>query len=66
MMHYVLPLLMLVGVVLLVIGYRRNSRNLLAIAAVCLFVGVGTDEVASFKRGFTRGLSDGWHAGDTK
>jgi hypothetical protein len=66
MMHYVLPFLLLVGVVLLVIGYRRNSRSLLALSAICLFISVGTDEVADAKRAVARGFAAGLHAADSK
>jgi len=49
-------LLEIVGLILLVLGYRRNNRNLLLAAALCLWIGAGVND-------FVRGFLDGAHAG---
>lgn len=48
-------LLEIIGLVLLVIGYRKNNRNLLLAAAICLWLGAGVND-------FVRGLIDGYGA----
>jgi hypothetical protein len=45
--------LLAVGVICLVIGYRRNSRNILLVAALVLFAAAGL-------RGFVDGFVDGY------
>lgn len=49
-------LLEIIGLILLILGYRRNNRNLLLAAALCLWVGAGVDD-------FVRGFMDGVNAG---
>jgi len=49
-------LLEITGLVLLVLGYRRNNRNLLLAAALCLWIGGGIND-------FARGFLDGANAG---
>lgn len=49
-------LLEIIGLVLLVLGYRRNNRNLLLAAALCLWIGAGVND-------FVRGFLDGAQAG---
>ena len=51
-MSYVEIVLLLVGICLLVLGYRRNSRNVLLVAALLLLA-------AGTFRGFTQGFLDG-------
>ena len=48
-------LLQLVGLILLVIGYRTSNRNMLLAAAFILWTGSGVPDLV-------RGFSDGWHA----
>jgi hypothetical protein len=46
----------IVGLILLVLGYRRNNRNLLLAAALCLWIGAGVND---FVRGFMDAASAG-------
>lgn len=53
-MYYVPVVLFALGAALLVVGYRRNRRNLLAASALLLFLsGVGDDFAAGFRDGVT-------------
>lgn len=42
------------GLILLVIGYRKNNRKLLLAAALCLWFGAGVED---FVHGVTEGAS---------
>lgn len=52
-MYYLSIFLFVVGLVVLVIGYRSNKRNLLLLAAILLFLcGTLGDFVQGFHEGF--------------
>lgn len=55
-MIYVVAALFVIGVVLLVIGYRRSHRNLLLSGATVLFASA---VVQPFIQGFIQGFHDG-------
>ena len=55
-MDYIEAALFIVGVVALVIGYRKNQRNVLLSAAIILFL-AGT--VGDFAEGFQQGFGTG-------
>jgi hypothetical protein len=46
-------LVQLVGVILLVLGFRKSNRNMLLGAALCLWIGAGMNEMVP---GFIAGL----------
>lgn len=50
---------LVVGLVALVLGYRKNNRNVLAAAAVLLLVAGGAED---FVNGFQEGVSGGQSA----
>lgn len=52
-MYYVAIASLVVGLVALIVGYRKNNRNLLAISAALLLVAGGAEDFAS---GFQSGL----------
>lgn len=54
-MYYFELALFVIGLLLLVVGYRRNHRNLLLCAAITLFLS-GT--VGSMAEGFREGYSE--------
>jgi hypothetical protein len=54
--------LLLIGVVLFTLGYRKNARNQMLLGTILLVVGAG---VAEFARGFGEGFSDGYNSGLT-
>lgn len=56
-MKYIELVLLIVGVVVSAIGYRKNHRNVLLFAAIILFL-AGT--VGNFAHGFREGFSAGW------
>jgi hypothetical protein len=57
-MFLIESLLFILGLVLLVVGYRKNDRNvLLAAAVVLLLVGGLSDFVSGFHQGFMMGRS---------
>lgn len=56
-MEYIEIALFIVGVVVLVIGYRKNHRNVLLSAAVILVLAC---TVGDFAHGFQEGFSAGW------
>lgn len=57
-MYYLEIALFIAGLVVLVVGYRRNQRNLLFIAAILLFlVGVLGGFVEGFEDGFNQAQS---------
>jgi hypothetical protein len=58
-MTYIEIVLLFVGVVTLVIGYRKHHRNLLLSAAVVLFL---AGAIGHFVRGFNDGFNAGWHS----
>jgi len=47
-------LLEIIGLVLLILGYRRNNRKLMLAAALCLWLGAG---MSDFMRGFLDGVN---------
>ena len=54
-MYYVAIALLVIGALLLVIGYRKNSRNMLVLSALLLLLsGSAEDLVAGFQEGFNR------------
>lgn len=55
-MIYLVVLLFIIGIVLLVVGYRKNSRNLLLAGAIVLFVSA---TVQPFSQGFAEGFREG-------
>jgi hypothetical protein len=45
--------LLFIGIVALIIGYRKNSRNILVMAAIVLFLSAGlNDLINGFNEGF--------------
>lgn len=56
MADFIAYTLEIIGLVLLVLGYRRNNRNLLLAAALCLWIGAGVND---FARGFMDGVNGG-------
>ncbi len=54
-MHYLEIVMFVVGVVLLVYGYRKNNRNILLTAAITLFVSAG---IESFAAGVSEGIAE--------
>lgn len=53
-MYWIGPILALVGLALLVYGFHKNSRGLLALAGVTLFLaGTMTDFIDGFVKGFS-------------
>jgi|ThiBiot_300_plan_2_1041538.scaffolds.fasta_scaffold03885_3 hypothetical protein len=56
-MRYLELALLFVGLVTVVVGYRKNHRNLMLCAAVALFL-AGT--VGDFSHGFHDGFNAGW------
>ncbi|MGC1548034.1 MAG: hypothetical protein WA777_05855 [Rhodanobacter sp.] len=55
-MTYIQLGLMLVGVITLVVGYRKSHRNTLLVAAIALFL---AGSVGDFTRGFANGFQEG-------
>jgi hypothetical protein len=55
-MHYLELGLFVAGTIMLVVGYRKNHRNLLLAAAIALFL---SDYVSPITLGFIRGLEEG-------
>jgi hypothetical protein len=53
MTHTLAYILEIIGVILLVTGYRKSNRNLLAVAALLLWFGGSFNDFAG---GFTTGL----------
>lgn len=54
-MLYVEIALLVLGVILLVVGYRKNNRNILVLSALVLLVSACINQFAlGFKDGFTR------------
>lgn len=52
-MYFIEIVLFVVGLVLLVVGYRRNHRNLLLCAAITLFLSAGLGPmVEGFRKGY--------------
>lgn len=58
-MFYVEIVLLVLGVVLLVAGYRRDRRNLLLAGAIVLFLSSAGPQLVS---GAVQGFHDGWAA----
>lgn len=56
-MAYIELALLACGLVMLVLGYRRNRRGWLVTAAVALFL---AGAIGPMTTGFMQGLSDGW------
>lgn len=56
-MTYIEVALLLLGVIALAVGYRKNHRNLLLSAAVILFLAGAVGDLAS---GFHDGFSASW------
>jgi membrane-bound ClpP family serine protease len=56
-MKYIELALFIVGVVALVVGYRKSHRNVLLSAAIILFL---AGNVGDFAHGFQEGFSAGW------
>ena len=53
-MSYIAIALLVIGVLMLVIGYRKNSRNMLAASALILLMAAGLGDFATgFKQGLT-------------
>ena len=58
-MIYLQLLLLAAGVALLAIGYRRNDRKLMLVAAIVLFLaGSGVQFVTGFVEGLYQGIAD--------
>jgi len=57
-MSYFWLVLLLVGLVILVVGYRRNNRNILLGAALLMLASVAVPEMVE---GFQEGYSDARH-----
>jgi disulfide bond formation protein DsbB len=53
-MYYVEITLFVVGLVLLIVGYRKNRRNVLLVAAIVLFL---SGALGSFVKGYKDGYS---------
>jgi len=48
-------LLQVIAIILVVMGYRNNNRNLLLAAALCIWAGYGTEDfVSGFIEGYRR------------
>ncbi|HEX5307217.1 MAG TPA: hypothetical protein VFW82_14135 [Dyella sp.] len=56
-MAYIELALLACGLVMLVLGYRRNRRGWLATAAVALFL---AGAIGPMTTGFMQGLAEGW------
>lgn len=56
-MIYLVAAVFIIGVALLVVGYRKNHRNLLLAGAIVLFVSA---VIQPFGKGFIDGFHDGW------
>jgi len=53
-MYIIEVTLLVLGIALLIVGYRKNNRNVLVTAAVILFLSAGIDSfVSGFKEGFS-------------
>lgn len=59
-MHYAQLALFVIGAIVLVLGYRRNRRNLLLLAAILLLLAGSLDELNDFAHGFSDGLQQGY------
>lgn len=59
-MRYVELALLVAGVAMLVVGYRKRHRNLLLSAAIVLFL---TGAIGDIAHGFVAGFADGFKAG---
>lgn len=57
-MEYLEIVLLAIGAVLLIAGYRKNRRNVLLLGAIVLFLSAATDD-------FTHGFAQGWRQGTT-
>ena len=53
-MSYIAIGLLVIGLLMLVIGYRKNNRNLLAVSALILLMAAG---LGDFAKGFKQGLT---------
>jgi hypothetical protein len=51
---YIEITLLILGVAMLVLGYRKNNRNILAASALVLLVSAG---IADFVQGFEQGVT---------
>lgn len=59
-MAYLQAALFFVGMILLIVGYRRNQRKMLVAAAVILCVaGVGWEVATGFTHGLVQTIVDG-------
>ena len=54
--------LLLLGVVVFAVGYRKTNRNQMLLGTILLVIGAGAVE---FSRGFGEGFSDGYSSGLT-
>ena len=58
-MAYLQAALFFVGMILLIVGYRRNQRKMLVAAAIILCVaGVGWEFITGFAQGIVQGVGD--------
>jgi hypothetical protein len=57
-MAIISAVIQLVGLILLVFGFRKANRNLMLGAALLLWFGAGSEE---FARGFVEGIHDSSH-----
>ena len=58
-MTYIEIVLLVVGVITLVVGYRKHRRNLLLSAAIVLFL---AGAIGDLVHGFNDGFTAGWHS----
>ena len=59
-MAYLQAALLFVGIILLIVGYRRNQRQMLLAAAIVLcFSGIGWDFITGFAQGITHAVVEG-------
>lgn len=55
-MEYIEIILLVVGVIALIVGYRKNQRNVLLFAAIVLFLAATVGD-------FAHGILDGYNTG---
>ena len=66
-MYYVAIATLVVGLIALIVGYRKNNRNTLALSAVLLLIaGAGEDFVSGFQDGLRGANSHAAQASPTE
>jgi hypothetical protein len=53
-MYYLEVISLILFVVLMIIGYKKNNRNIMLASSLCLLLGLaGPDFISGFKKGYS-------------